>query len=191
MQKVVGSSPIIRSSKPAGNGGFCVLRRRSGGELGPMSQLLVSSATIVSSEVPNTSSVPPAGDNDRRSPRKLLEAVVARLLSRNRTRATDPGTNERVAVVATLMPGSRERAAEIIAGGAPYGLRLAGFERHSVFLADEAVVFVFEGPEIEGLVRELVNDRASSAAFAVWAPLLQGTPVLAREEFYWQAGQSE
>jgi hypothetical protein len=152
---------------------------------------LVSSAAIVSSEVPNMSSVPPAVDNDRRSPRKLLEGVVARLLSRNRTRATDPGTNERVAVVATLVPGSRERAAEIIAGGAPYGLRLAGFERHSVFLADEAVVFVFEGPEIEGLVRELVNDRASSAAFAVWAPLLQGTPVLAREEFYWQAGQSE
>jgi hypothetical protein len=58
-------------------------------------------------------------------------------------------------------------------------------------LADEAVVFVFEGSEIEGLVRDLVNDRASSAEFAVWAPLLQGTPVLAREEFYWQAGQPE
>jgi hypothetical protein len=60
-----------------------------------------------------------------------------------------------VAVVATLRPGSRERAAEIIAGGAPYGLRLAGFEQHSVFLADEAVVFVFEGPDIEGLVGDL------------------------------------
>jgi hypothetical protein len=89
------------------------------------------------------------------------------------------------------MPGSRERAAEIIAGGAPYGLSLAGFERHSVFLADEVVVFVFEGPDIEGLVADLVNDRASSAGFAVWAPLLQGTPVLAREEFHWQAAQSE
>ena len=46
-------------------------------------------------------------------------------------------------------------------------------------------------PQIEGLVRELVNDRASSAGFAVWAPLLQGTPVLAREEFHWQAGHPE
>jgi hypothetical protein len=36
-----------------------------------------------------------------------------------------------------------------------------------------------------------INDRASSAEFAVWAPLLQGTPVLAREEFYWQAGQPD
>ena len=99
-------------------------------------------------------------------------------------------TNERIAVVATLLPGSRERAAEIIAGGAPYGLSLAGFERHSVFLADEVVVFVFEGAQIEGLVRDLVNDRASSAEFAAWAPLLQGTPVLAREEFHWRADQS-
>jgi len=134
--------------------------------------------------------VPTSLDNGRRSPRKLLQAV-ARLVTRKRTQATDPGTDERVAVVATLVPGSRERAAQIIARGAPYGLKLAGFQRHSVFLADEAVVFVFEGSQIEGLVRDLVNDRASSAEFAVWAPLLQGTPVLAREEFFWQAGQSE
>ena len=130
-------------------------------------------------------------DNVQRSPRRLLRALAARLLSRKRTRATDRGTIERVAVVATLLPGSRERAAEIIAGGAPYGLGLAGFERHSVFLADEVVVFVFEGAQIEGLVRDLVNDRASSAEFAAWAPLLQGTPVLAREEFHWRADQSK
>ena len=79
--------------------------------------------------------------------------------------------NERVAVVATLLPDSRERAAEIIAKGAPYGLRLAGFRRHSVFLAEEAVVFVFEGQGIEGLVRNLVNDPSVSAAFGAWAPL--------------------
>lgn len=94
---------------------------------------------------------------------------------------------ERVAVVAKLLPGSRERASRIIAEGAPYGLRLAGFRRHSVFLAEEAAVFVFEGTGIEGLVRDLVNDPARSAAFSVWAPLLDGTPALAREEFHWEA----
>ena len=102
----------------------------------------------------------------------------------------DDSENERVAVVATLLPGSRERAAEILAKGAPYGLRLAGFRRHSVFLAELTVVFVFEGPGIEALVRDLVNDPTRSAAFSVWAPLLEGTPVLAREEFYWEAGRS-
>src|SRR4051812_26809460 len=102
--------------------------------------------------------MPTALDNGRRSPKKLLHAVVARV-EKLRTRGTDSGTNERVAVVATLLPGSRERAAEIIAQGALYGLRLAGFRRHSVFLADEVVVFVFGGSGIEGLVRDLVNDR--------------------------------
>jgi hypothetical protein len=95
--------------------------------------------------------------------------------------------SERVAVVAKLLPGSREQARRILAKGAPYGLRLAGFRRHSVFLAEEAAVFVFEGAGIERLVRDLVNDPTRSAAFSVWAPLLDGTPALAREEFYWQA----
>ena len=98
---------------------------------------------------------------------------------------------ERLAVVATLLPGSRERAAEILAKGAPYGLPLAGFRRHSVFLAEDTVVFVFEGPGIEGLVRDLVNDPIRSAAFSIWAPLLEGTPVLAREEFHWEAGHQQ
>jgi hypothetical protein len=95
---------------------------------------------------------------------------------------------ERVAVVARLRPGSVERAREILAGGAPYDLGKAGFRRHSIFLAEEAVVFVFEGRGTEGLVRKLVDDPTSSATFSVGGPLLEGTPVLAREDFYWEAG---
>ncbi len=95
---------------------------------------------------------------------------------------------ERVAVVAKLRPGSRERADEIIVEGPPYELGETGFRRHSVFLSAETVVFVFEGSGIEGLVRDLVDDPAGSAAFSVWGPLLEGTPALAREEYYWEAG---
>ena len=98
---------------------------------------------------------------------------------------------DRVAVIARLKPGTRERAAEILAQGAPYGVDLAGFRRHSVFLAEEAVVFVFAGSGIEGLVRDLVNDPTRSGGFGVWAPLLEESPALAREEFYWEASQSE
>jgi hypothetical protein len=71
----------------------------------------------------------PALDNGRRSPRKLLGAVLGRLLG-----GKSGDKTERVAVVAALLPGSRERAAEIIANGAPYGLRLAGFRRTASFL---------------------------------------------------------
>ena len=117
---------------------------------------------------------------------------IRRVLSLSRAQAADgPSADERVAIIAKLLPGSRDQAAEILAKGPPYGLALAGFHRHSVFLADEAVVFVFSGPRVEGLVRGLVNDRARSAAFSAWAPLLDGTPVLAREEFYWEAGQTQ
>lgn len=121
----------------------------------------------------------------------FLKRVVTQFV---RSKRRNPGrgqadVDERVAVVARLLPGSHDRAAEILARGAPYGLALAGFRWHSVFLADEAVVFVFAGPSIERLVRDLVNDRSRSAEFSVWAPLLDGTPVLAREEFYWRAGQ--
>jgi hypothetical protein len=95
---------------------------------------------------------------------------------------------ERLAVVARLRPGSGERARQILAEGAPYELGESGFRRHSVFLAEETVVFVFEAPGIEGLVRALVDDPTTSTTFSVWGPLLEGTPVLAREEFYWEAG---
>jgi hypothetical protein len=107
------------------------------------------------------SAMPTALDNGQRSTRNLLRKVVARLLGGlPRTSSTAGGLNERVAVVAGLRPGSRERAAEILAKGAPYGLTFAGFRRHSVFLAEGTVVFVFEGPGIQGLVRDLVNDPA-------------------------------
>src|SRR5512132_3321824 len=94
---------------------------------------------------------------------------------------------ERVAVVARLRPDSHERASEILAEGAPYELGETGFRRHSVFLGEETVVFVFEGSGIEALVRDLVNDPARSAAFSIWGPLLEGAPELAHEQFYWEA----
>ena len=136
---------------------------------------------------------PTALDNGLRSTRSLLRTLTARLLggTQRSSRAGEGNANERVAVLATLVPGSRERAAEIIAEGPPYGLALAGFRRHIVFLAEENVVFVFEGRGVERLVRDLVNDPSRSAAFSVWAPLLQGTPVLAHEEFYWEARERD
>lgn len=103
-----------------------------------------------------------------KDPRRRAERV--------QTPPTTGDVTERVAVVAKLLPGSREQATQILAKGAPYGLNETGFRRHSVFLGAETVVFVFEGPGIEGLVRDLVDDPARSAAFSVWGSLLEGTP---------------
>jgi|Tabmets5t2r1_1033131.scaffolds.fasta_scaffold48866_3 hypothetical protein len=93
--------------------------------------------------------------------------------------------SERLAIVARLRKGSRERAQEILAEGPPYDLEEAGLKRHSVFLAGDTVVFVFEGPNIHQLLSKLIDDPASAGSFSVWAPLLAGTPMLAREEFWW------
>ena len=51
--------------------------------------------------------------------------------------STDLTESERLAVVARLLPGSRERAQEIIAAGAPYELGETGFVRHQIFLGEE------------------------------------------------------
>jgi hypothetical protein len=55
------------------------------------------------------------------------------------------GPNQRLAVIASLRPGSRDEAAQLVAKGPPYDLREAGFERHSVFLAAETVVSPLRG----------------------------------------------
>ena len=94
--------------------------------------------------------------------------------------------NQRLAVIASLRTGSRDEAAELVAKGPPYDLGEAGFKHHSVFLAADMAVFLFEGPGIEGLARDLVNDPARSAAFSAWGPLLDRAPTVAREEFYWE-----
>jgi hypothetical protein len=40
---------------------------------------------------------------------------------------------------------------------------------------------------VEQQLRDLINDPVASPAFAVWAPLLEGTPSVAHELFYWEA----
>jgi hypothetical protein len=96
---------------------------------------------------------------------------------------------ERVAIVAQLAQDSHEQARRILEGGAQYDLAETGLERHSVFLAEQTVVFVFEGRAVGGAIRDLLNDPAMSGLFSAWGPLLEGTPTLAHEEFYWEANR--
>ena len=93
---------------------------------------------------------------------------------------------ERIAIIGRLRPGSSERANEVIEQGPPFELGEAGLERHSVFVCSDCVLFVFEGRDVEQLVRRLVDDPAVSAGFGAWGPLLDGTPQLAHERFFWE-----
>jgi hypothetical protein len=93
----------------------------------------------------------------------------------------------RIVFVATLKPGSEAAAADIVRSGPPYDPGEIGLARHGVYLGGSEAVFVFEGSDVERQLRDLLNDPVASPAFAIWAPLLEGTPSIAHELFYWEA----
>jgi hypothetical protein len=94
---------------------------------------------------------------------------------------------QRIVFVGRLKPGSEAAAADIVRSGPPFDPSELGLARHGVYLGGAEVVFVFEGSDVEQQLRDLINDPVASPAFAVWAPLLEGTPSVAHELFYWEA----
>jgi hypothetical protein len=101
-----------------------------------------------------------------------------------------PDTAERVVVVARLKEGARDQAAELIAAGPPFEPEALGFERHAVYLSAREIVFLFEGPSAAHRLASMVDDMVTSASFSAWAPILEGTPTLAHEFYFWRAGDS-
>jgi hypothetical protein len=95
---------------------------------------------------------------------------------------------ERIAVVARLRPGALDRVHELVARGAPFDLEATGLDRHSIFACEGCIVFVFDGPRVEQIVRRLLDDPVVSAEFSSWAPALASTPTFAQEEFSWVRG---
>jgi len=93
---------------------------------------------------------------------------------------------QRIAVIAKLKPESEQRASELVEGGPPFDPDRLGFERHSVYLSGDHVVFVFEGGRLDQLLHGVVKDPANVGAFGAWQPLIDGFPVVAREAFTWR-----
>ena len=93
---------------------------------------------------------------------------------------------ERLAVVAKLRDGAQTRAAELVRHGPPFDPGEHGLSRHAVYLTGEHAIFIFEGEAADMSVEHLLGERIRSAAFAAWAPLLDGVPQLAPEGYYWK-----
>lgn len=91
---------------------------------------------------------------------------------------------QRFAVVATLRPGAAEEAAELIELGPPFDPRDSGMERHTVFLAADLAVFVFEGGDARTLLAELAGANGQSVLGA-WESLVDSTPKIAHEVYSW------
>jgi hypothetical protein len=91
----------------------------------------------------------------------------------------------RMMIVARLRKGAREEAEGLIANGPPFDPEEIGFDRHAAYLTANESVFLFEAPEVEWIVNDMIDDPRLSAAFDPWRKLADGTPRLARERFHW------
>lgn len=96
----------------------------------------------------------------------------------------------KLALIARLKPGVEQQAAELLAGGPPFDPAERGLKRHTVYLSAGEVVFVFEGPEADAVVDDMVENPFEpkiNAALDRWRPLIEGQPRIARPFFDWPA----
>ena len=95
---------------------------------------------------------------------------------------------QRIAVIARLKPGTLDRARELIAHGPPFDPEKLQLERHTVYVSDDQVVFVFEGGRVNSLIRT-AEEGAGAAALAAWEPILDGIPRINQEVYRWERTQ--
>jgi len=95
---------------------------------------------------------------------------------------------ERLVLISRLKPNAKPLVAELIAVGPPYELEQSGFQRHSIYLSEDDVVFMFEADEVEWLADELVYSPFHwmlTETIEKWRPLVEN-PERAREKFFWE-----
>ena len=98
---------------------------------------------------------------------------------------------KRLMIVARLRDDAHDEAEVLLASGPPFEPERAGLERHSAYLTAGEVVFVFEGPEVEWVVNDLIDDPTVAPFFAPWEKLIDGTPRLAHERFHWSRADAK
>src|SRR4026209_98507 len=97
---------------------------------------------------------------------------------------------QRIAVIANLKPETEKRAAALIETGPPFDPEQLGFDRPTVYLSGNQVVFVFEVRRLDHLLHGVVRNPENRGAFGAWAPIIEGFPVVAHEAYSWQRGSN-
>jgi hypothetical protein len=88
-------------------------------------------------------------------------------------------------IVTRLREGKHEEAEALLRGGPPFDPQELGLHRHGAYLSASEVVFVFEAPEVEWIVNDIVDDPVLSTALAPWRAIVEGPPRMAHERYYW------
>jgi hypothetical protein len=95
----------------------------------------------------------------------------------------------RVAIIARLKAGCEPEAAKLLAKGPPFKLEDRGLYSHAAYLSAGEVVFVFEGPDVDVVVGDMVDspfEPRLHAAFSAWRPLIEGQPRIGRLAYEWR-----
>ena len=71
----------------------------------------------------------------------------------------------RLMIVARLVEGAHEDAEALIANGPPFDPDDLGFHRHAAYLTAGEVVFLFEAPQVEWIVNDIVDDPIVAETF--------------------------
>jgi len=92
---------------------------------------------------------------------------------------------KRLMIVARLRDDAHDEAETLLCEGPPFEPLQIGLERHGAYLTAGEVVFVFEGAEVEWTMNDVVDDPAVAVFFEPWKKLVEGTPRLAQERYFW------
>lgn len=88
-------------------------------------------------------------------------------------------------VIARLRDGQEAAAKQLIEKGPAFLVAEVGLSAHKVFVSELFVGFLFEGPDVEQSLHNLLNDPTLSGEFGHWGPLIDGAPSLCPEAFSW------
>ena len=116
-------------------------------------------------------------DASRKSPRRAGSVPRRRWIIR------------RVAIIARLTAGCERQAADLLEKGPPFDPHERGLESHTAYLSAGEVVFIFEGPDVDVILDEMVEnpyEPALTAALDSWRPLIEGNPRIARLAYEWK-----
>jgi hypothetical protein len=95
---------------------------------------------------------------------------------------------DRFVLVARLQPGGRERAQELLTEHSALGMEEleTHLDRHTIFLTETEVIFVFEGEGAPEAVRAIFNDPVRSTVVGRWLPLFAGPLHQALQAYAWE-----
>ena len=97
----------------------------------------------------------------------------------------------RLMLVARLREGTHEEAERLLHQGPPFDPEDIGLHRHAAYLTASEVVFLFEAPEVEWIVNDIVDDPVLSTALGPYRLLVERPPRLAHERYFWTREQEK